>query len=198
MAQTRTRIPLAVVKLRAYGPAPARVELVERTRTRRIGLALLYLGLCWGAVPLLLWIPPHYPWVAGAIAAGVFLCHREWTGRYGVVAFAGICPRCSAPLSMGVDRLISLPHTLTCYHCHFEPTLEVVREAPGRDAEVRHRDPDCTGGWREVWLADQPFVLCMRCHAHAPSTAAVRARAAAENESARLLRTLTDEGDRLR
>src|SRR5690348_17478589 len=125
MSRTVEQAPIALVTLRAHQPAPARVELVYQPASRRALRVLVCLTVFWGALPFLIWLPPHYPWVVASFATGLFLAHRQWVGRYRVHSFAGICPRCGAPLSMGLDHTISLPHTLTCFHCHFEPRLEV-------------------------------------------------------------------------
>lgn len=204
MRAIRTSAPRAQVRLRAHLPAPARVELVYQPAPGRIlRTALCLLGF-WGAIPLLLWVPPHYPWVIGAFAAGLFLAYRQWTGRYQVHAFAGICPRCGHALSLGVDRAISLPHTLTCYHCHFEPELEVQfgEEPAGNGADQQaarpdHHLADCVGRWSQRWLADEPYLVCDRCLAHCPASDAARRWAQAENARADLLQRLTREGDLL-
>ena len=196
MKQATTEAPLALVTLRAYHPAPARVELVYLPMPGRILRALLCLGVFWGIIPLLIWVPPHYPWVVGSFVAGIYLAYRQWTGRYHVSAFAGICPRCGNALSLGIDHTIDLPHTLTCYHCHFEPLLEVRfgRLAVAAPAGPRHHSPECVGCWRLRWLADEAFLVCERCLAHAPATPEARRAAEAENEQAALLERLAREG----
>ena len=193
-------IPQAQVTLRAYQPAPARIELSYRPLPGRLLRTILSIACFWGAIPFLIWVPPHYPWVFGAFVAGLFLAHRSWTGRYRVYSFAGICPRCGHPISLGVDHAISLPHTLTCYHCHFEPRLE-VRFDPARPEGSPlpvHRTADCVGMWEVRWLADDPFVICNRCLAGSPATPAARVAADAENDRATLLARLAREGRRMR
>ena len=191
--------PRAHLTLRAHNPAPARVELVRNPLAGRIVRTLAWLGLCWGSMPLLLWIPPHYPWVAVALLGGSYLGYRSWTGRYAVRSFAGICPRCGAGLSLGRQRTIDLPHTLTCYHCHFEPRLE-VQLAPGRQNvqhRLEHRSGTCVGMWQTRWLADERFLYCPECHAGATANQALRDQARAENEAADLLARLSGEGRHL-
>lgn len=186
----------AVVTLRAHRPGPARVELAHRGVWRRAAGVALWLAICWGAAPLVLRVPPHYPWAAAAIILGALLAYREWTGRYRVVAFAGICPRCGHSLRLGA-RCIDLPHRLSCFHCHFEPVLEVVGSSRGESATSRrpeHREGGCTGRWSETWLADEPYLVCWRCLAHAPATTGAREAARMENERADLLERLADEG----
>jgi hypothetical protein len=188
--------PSARITLRAHKPAPARIELEYRPTVRRVLRAMAWLVGCWGSIPLLVWVPPHYPWVTLAVIAGWYLAYREWAGRFRVSSFAGICPRCAQPLSLGIDKLIDLPHKLTCYTCHFEPRLEVRFPSRGEEETVvlEHQIPDCIGLWERRWLADAPFVYCEGCHAGKPEIAEVRAMAEAENERAELLRRLSDEG----
>jgi hypothetical protein len=202
MTQKNQKSARAQVTLRAYQPAPARIELSYRALPGRLFRTLLALAVFWGAIPVLIWLPPHYPWVAAAFVTGVYLAHRAWTGRYRVYSFAGICPRCGHPVSLGLDRAISLPHTLTCYHCHFEPCLEVRFEAAEPEAPravpvLEHRSAECTGNWEPRWLADEPFMVCDRCLAGFPATPATRIAAEAENERALMLASLTREGKRM-
>jgi hypothetical protein len=196
LSSRRALAPLAHLTLRAHPPAPARVELAYRPPLARLYRTLGWLLLCWGSIPLLLWVPPHYPWIAGAFVAGAYLAHRTWTGRYSIRSFAGICPRCGSPLSLGRDRTIDLPHTLTCFHCHFEPQLEVHFAPPKPEMRVtlEHQSPNCVGLWEVRWLADEQFLYCGACHSGAPADAKLRRQADLENEAAGLLARLTNEG----
>lgn len=189
--------PPAQLTLRAHRTAPARVELVYNPKGGRLLRVVGWLVLCWGAIPFILWLPPHYPWVAGAFIAGGYLALRSWKGRFTIRSFAGICPRCGSPLSLGIDRTVDLPHTLTCFSCHFEPRLEVAfaNGADGAPEQLPvHQDPDCAGEWRIRWLADEPFVFCEECRAGVPAAPVARARATRENGCAELLAQLTREG----
>lgn len=189
------QLPHAQVTLRAYQPAPARIELSYQPLPGRLARTLGALLLFWGAIPFLIWVPPHYPWVTGAFVTGLYLAYRSWTGRYRVYAFAGVCPRCGHAVSLGIDHAISLPHTLTCYSCHFEPRLEVrFGEEEMPDRALAHATPECTGKWEMRWLADEAYLICNRCFVGAPAARSTLERADEENESATLLEQLTREG----
>ncbi len=185
---------LAFVTLPGHRPAPARVELVYRPAAWRGARAMLLLVFFWGMVPLAAAIPPHYPWALASLAAGAYLSHRAWTGRFRVRAFAGSCPRCARELELRPGTGISLPHALTCFTCHFEPQLEVVLAPPAAPGVVEHRDADCVGRWRVRWLADEPYLVCDTCRAHHPATPEARRAADDENERGSLLSRLTTEG----
>ncbi len=191
--------PLAHLTLRAHNPAPARVELVYRSLGVRALRSSLWLVLCWGSIPLLLVVPPHYPWVAIAFLGGIYLCYRSWIGRYAVRSFAGICPRCGSALSLGREKTIDLPHTLTCYRCHFEPRLEVkvAEEDEPIVMRLEHSTDPCVGSWELRWLADERFVYCPQCHAGVPATRPLRDQARKENDAADLLQRLSREGRHL-
>lgn len=189
----------ALVTLRAHRPAPAHVELIRRPLPGRLVRTLLCLVCCWGALPFVIWIPPHYPWGLLALIGGAYLAQQQWRGRYRVGYFAGLCPRCGSAVSLGVDRCISLPHTLTCFSCHFEPRLEVrfrdesVPEGVA-DSGPEHREPECPGCWEERWLADEPLLVCSHCRASCASTQEAREVAREENDRGALLEQLTREG----
>ncbi len=186
----------AFLTLRAHRPAPARVELTVRSRARRFLAVFGWLLLCWGSIPILLWVPPHFPWVALAFLIGGLLAFRSWTGRYTVHAFAGICPRCGSAISLSGERRMDLPHTLTCFHCHFEPRLEVRAGGPNGELLTRleHQAEHCVGLWEVRWLADERFVYCAHCHGGVRADAAMVETAETENAAARLLTRLSNEG----
>ncbi len=199
MKKLHSHAPPAQLTLRAHAASLAKVVLVYRTAPERFARAAMALVLCWGAVPLLLWVPPHYPWAAGAMVAGVYLAYRYWTGRYLVCAFSGACPRCGRQLELRLGSFINLPHSMTCFACHFEPRLEVSAETlaePVRRSPLRldHADDDCTGRWELVSFGRHRTLLCRPCGARQPAVPALRALAEAENEQGDLLARLTSEG----
>jgi hypothetical protein len=187
--------PDVQVTLPAHPAAPARVGLVPQPLPGRALKALLSLAFFWGIIPYAVWVPPHYPWPAACVCAGGFLAHLFWTGRYRVLWFLGVCPRCGKHLRIASGTRIALPHTLTCFACHFEPVLRVQEpaEAPA-EALLRHLKAECTGAWSEGWMWDERFLSCDGCGARQPATPELRRVADDENERGALLRRLADEG----
>jgi hypothetical protein len=180
-----------------HAPTVARVEVERRRASTRAAWALTVWFVSWATIPFLLWVPPHYPWVGAAFLAGLYIPYRIWTGRYTVVSFHGFCPRCGRPLHLRAGSRIDLPHTMTCFGCHFEPVLEaspgIVGAAGGSEAmRIDHRSPECTGSWREEHGGQA--LRCERCGARHCATLPARRAARRENERGELLRRLADEG----
>ena len=195
MMNAPTEAPPVQMVLVAYPPAPARVGLVYQPVPGRALKAALSLLLFWGIAPFTFVIPPHYPFPVLCLATGGYLAHLFWTGRYRVRWFVGQCPRCGGHLRMSLGERISLPHTIPCLACHFEPLLEVQEPARAPAPEpLRHVRAECTGAWTEEWMWDERFLACDRCGARRPATPELRRLAAAENERGALLRQLTEEG----
>lgn len=78
-------------------------------------------------------IPPHAPWILGALGGGGFLARRRWTERFTVLDVEGHCPRCGEPVKATRGRLRT-PHPVLCEACHYEASVEIPPEA--LDVEV--------------------------------------------------------------
>ena len=198
MRKSAHRAPLARITLRAHPPAPARLELVEQPLPGRLVRTVLSLVVCWGAIPLLIWIPPHYPWVLAAFVSGLYLAWKFWTGKYRVRSFVGSCPRCGRYLIIRSGTRIDLPYTLTCFSCHWEPKLEINSSAAPvaapRAFAIEHWRGDCVGSWLPRRWGDRLVLTCQSCGASHPATPRTMHAADEENESGRLLMRLTTEG----
>lgn len=131
---TPPQTPRARLTLPGHTATPAEVELRHRPQRKRMARALTLLVVCWALVPLAFLVPPHLPWALAAFVAGIYFALKNWRGEYVVEAFSGTCPRCGEPLKIEPGSLVRLPHTLTCYHCHHEPSLQVDRSAPRGEA----------------------------------------------------------------
>ncbi len=78
--------------------------------------------------PVMGLIPPHVPWVLGALTGGGLLARRRWTERFTVMGVEGTCPRCGAAVKAANGRLRS-PHPAVCEACHFEASVQIPPEA---------------------------------------------------------------------
>lgn len=67
-------------------------------------------------------IPPHAPWILGALVGGAILARRRWIERYTLESVNGTCPKCGAELAVKPSRLRK-PHPVMCEACHHESSL---------------------------------------------------------------------------
>jgi hypothetical protein len=197
MRKSTLQAPPARLTLCAYRPAPARVVLVYQPMPGRLLKTALSLGFFWGMIPFVVWFPPHILWVIAAFTAGLVLARRYWCGRYVVRGFVGRCPRCRRPLSLARGTRITLPCTLTCFGCHFEPCLELSAAGAPPLAEpepLAHRAAECTGAWAERRIGRLGWLVCASCGARRVATPEAREAALAEREAGELLDALAREG----
>lgn len=115
----------ARLHLPGTGTGPAVVRAIHQPRPGRVARALLALFGSWLLIPIVFFIPPHFPWVAGAFAGGLYLALRFWRGELYVSSFEGACPQCGTALELRPGSRIRRTQTLECYGCHRQPELIV-------------------------------------------------------------------------
>lgn len=115
--------PGARLHLPGAGTAPAAVEMVYQPRATRLTRALLALFVSWLMLPVVVFIPPHLPWVLAVFVGGLYFAWRFWRGEFYVSSFQGACPRCGTALELRPGARIRSSQTLECYGCHRRPEL---------------------------------------------------------------------------
>lgn len=115
----------ARLHLPGHGTAPAEITVIPQARGTRLTRALLSLIGSWLLIPLVFFIPPHFPWVLAAFGGGLYLAWRFWRGELYVASFEGSCPRCGTALELKEGARIRRTQTLECYGCHRQPELIV-------------------------------------------------------------------------
>lgn len=108
-----------------HGATRASVRLVARSRRWRTGRALRVLGIGLVVAPGVALIPPHAPWLLGALVGSALLARRRWRERITLLAVEGTCPRCGEPVRFEGPTRLKEPHPIPCDACHHESTLEV-------------------------------------------------------------------------
>lgn len=126
-AESVVRTPARLL-LFGFGPTEATVTLERRTRAWRITRTLRVLAATALAAPLLGLVPPHAPWVLGALGGGLLLARRRWNHRFSVRELSARCPRCDAEVTVPSGTRLRAPHPVPCESCHHESTLEIPRE----------------------------------------------------------------------
>lgn len=123
---TKLAGPTVWLTLFGFAPSPVRAELVPLAPSVRFTRAMVALFVCWALAPIVFFVPPHLPWVLGAVGGGVYLAWKEWRGVYQVKRLEAACPSCGKALSIEPGKRIRLPYTIVCYGCHQEPLLEAA------------------------------------------------------------------------
>ncbi len=107
----------------------ARTQLTHRSLQQRALQGLgAWLGL-WALAPLVMFVPPHLPWVLAALVLGLYFGIRYWRGEYVVRAFDGACPNCGEPLELKKGSHIRIPYRIDCFNCHRSAQLVLDQEA---------------------------------------------------------------------
>lgn len=117
--------PPAALELFGFAPTPARVQVMARSTAWRVGHAFGYLFLCWACIGVVMWVPPHFPWILTAFFLGIFFFVKYIRQRYTLVSLEGTCPRCGQAQSIKKPTRLAIPHRIYCPSCH-QPLLLIV------------------------------------------------------------------------
>jgi hypothetical protein len=112
------------IVLFGFEPAEAVVRLRFRPKSWRLGGAVRFVAGSLVVAPAVGLVPPHAPWIVGALAGGVILARRRWNERFTLEHVEGFCPRCRGPIRVRPGRLRT-PHPVPCEGCHHEASLEL-------------------------------------------------------------------------
>jgi len=123
--------PPAQIELFGFPRTPARVHVIPRSAGWRVGHAVGWLLLCWACIGIVMWVPPHFPWILTAFFLGIFFFVKYIRQRYTLVRLEGTCPKCGAPQAIRRPTRLALPHRLYCPSCHQPLLLRVDIAAAG-------------------------------------------------------------------
>ncbi|HAC07455.1 MAG TPA: hypothetical protein DCF71_16535 [Gemmatimonadetes bacterium] len=117
----------ARVTLFGFESTEAFASIQPRGRRWRVGGAARTMGIFLVIAPMMAIVPPHAPWLIGALTAGIILTRRRLIERFTLISLEGTCPKCDATIDVKRTRL-RIPHPLTCQSCHHQASLKVPAE----------------------------------------------------------------------
>jgi len=107
-----------------FPSTPAVLSVRPRTAAWRAGGAAARMGGCAVLAGVVALVPPHAPWLIGALVGGVVLARRRWIERHTLESLDGTCPKCGETLRVKPGRLRS-PHPAPCEGCHHEGSVSI-------------------------------------------------------------------------
>jgi len=113
------------LNLFGFPPGQACVGVLARSRRWRALRASAFFGGGLILAPLVGVVPPHAPWVAGALGFGGFFGIRKWRERFTLVSFEGDCPRCGEPVRVRAGTPLRATLSVPCEKCHYDAHLTV-------------------------------------------------------------------------
>ena len=113
------------LNLFGFPPQHAAVGVLPRSRGWRTLRAAGFLGGGLLLAPLVGVVPPHAPWVAGALGFGGFLGIRKWRERFTLVSLEGSCPRCGEVVGIRAGTPLRPTLSVPCDKCHHDSRLRV-------------------------------------------------------------------------
>ncbi|HBE00115.1 MAG TPA: hypothetical protein DC060_18195 [Gemmatimonadetes bacterium] len=117
----------ARVTLFGFESTEAFASIQPRGRRWRVGGAARTMGIFLVIAPMMAIVPPHAPWLIGALTAGIILTRRRLIERFTLISLEGTCPKCDTTIDVKRTRL-RIPHPLTCQSCHHQASLKVPAE----------------------------------------------------------------------
>lgn len=113
-----------------FPSTPAVLSVRPRSASWRASGAAARMGGFAVLAGVLAIVPPHAPWLIGALVVGAVLARRRWIERYTLEALQGTCPKCGEALRVKAGRLRA-PHPAPCDGCHHESSVRFDAGALG-------------------------------------------------------------------
>jgi hypothetical protein len=109
-----------------FPPSPVAVKAIPRSPWWRGIRALGFIG---GGVALAVGgslVPPHAPWVLGALGIGGYLGIRKWGERISILSLRGLCPKCGRGIELREGTPLRQTLSLSCEGCLHNLELVIV------------------------------------------------------------------------
>jgi hypothetical protein len=102
----------------------ARARVVERTAGWRRSGALMQLSI-WLLIPVVMWVPPHAPWVLLVLGVGAVRALNRYREHRTLLSLRGACPKCGTEQDFHELGRMKQPHTVHCAQCRWELRVDV-------------------------------------------------------------------------
>jgi hypothetical protein len=102
----------------------ARAVIIERSPQWRKTGALKQLAV-WLLIPIVVFIPPHFPWPLLLLAVGGMRAWGRWNEERTLVSLHGVCPKCGTEQDFTETGRMKRPHTVNCRSCRWELRVEL-------------------------------------------------------------------------
>lgn len=137
MSQNGTEVP-ARIALFGFDSTHTDARVVYRPHSWRVSHGLFWLLGCWALVPVVVFVPPHFPWALAAFFTGPVMAYRRFTEHYTLLGMRGECPRCGAAIKVEKPTRLSQPHSLHCDKCHndLQLVIELDQVTPAEQRAV--------------------------------------------------------------
>jgi hypothetical protein len=113
------------VTLFGFPPGKALIHAVPRSRAWRGTRALAFVLGGTLLAPVVGVIPPHAPWVAGALGLGLLFGVRKWREHFTLESLHARCPKCGEPLVLPPGTPLRATHSVPCDGCHHDSQLNL-------------------------------------------------------------------------
>ena len=100
----------------------ARARIVERSAQWRRSGALKALAI-WLLLPIVVFIPPHFPWVLIVLGIGAMRAWGRWNEHATLLALHGPCPHCGTEQDYTETGRMKFPHKVNCASCRWDLTV---------------------------------------------------------------------------
>jgi hypothetical protein len=97
----------------------ARARIVERSKQWRNAGALKGLAL-WLLIPIVVFIPPHIPWVLIVLAVGAVRAWGRWNEHATLLSLHGPCPNCGTDQEYRETGAMKPRHKVSCANCRWD------------------------------------------------------------------------------
>jgi hypothetical protein len=128
--QSAEAVPERTVWLTYPGPeaTEAKARIVERSAQWRRSGALKGLAL-WLLIPVVVFVPPHIPWVLIVLAVGAIRAWGRWNEHATLLSLRGPCPKCGTDQQFAETGRMKFPHKVTCASCRWDLQVHVAPPA---------------------------------------------------------------------